>query len=99
MYQELFQGINCVCQNQACKSKGFALKFTAKNMFSFVSTEHHYEQLIPGIKECYPSANNFIPLRNQLIEDVHNGSNYTTITTAGTGYKDVVGFHSDKQRF
>jgi hypothetical protein len=34
---------------------------------------------------------------NQLIEDVHNGSNYTTITTAGAGYKDVVGFHSDKQ--
>ena len=26
-------------------------------------------------------------------------SNYIIITTAGVGYKDVVGFHSDKQRF
>jgi hypothetical protein len=44
-----------------------------------------------------PKCENLIPMVNQLIEDVHNGSNYTTITTAGAGYKDVVGFHSDKQ--
>jgi hypothetical protein len=56
MHQELFEGINCVCQNQTSKSKGFALNFTGKNMFSFVSAKHHYEELMPGIKECYLSA-------------------------------------------
>jgi hypothetical protein len=39
-----------------------------------------------------PKCENLIPMINQLIEDVHNGSNYTTITTAGAGYKDVVGY-------
>lgn len=98
MYQEFLQGIICVYQNQTSKSNNFAQKFIAKNMFSFVSTQHHYEEFMPGTKECYP--NNFIPLRNQLIEDrVHNGSKYIAISMGAAGYKDVVGFQSDKERF